>query len=210
MITASGVLFDIDGTLVQSLAAVERAWATFGKRHGLEPQEVLHRIHGRRSIDSIRLILPDADADAEDLVLRHLEASDTEGVVATGGALDLIECLVDIPWGVVSSGTSDVATARLAAAGITNFRATVFGEDVAQGKPHPEPFLLGAQRLGLSPAECVAFEDAPAGIRSAKDAGMRVIAIGPASGDYGADLSVEDFSLLSCETQGGKVTIGIR
>ena len=210
MIRARGVLFDIDGTLVQSLAAVERAWVTFAARHGISSEGLMDRIHGRRSIDSIRLILPHLDAAAEDIVLRGLEASDTTGVVATAGALELIAAIGSVKWGIVTSGTSDVATARLRAAGISGEHAVVFGEEVVHGKPNPEPFLLGATRLGLDPSECVAFEDTAAGIRSAKSAGMQVIGIGTGAEVIEADLSVADFRALEARTDDGYFEVSIR
>ena len=172
-----GLLFDLDGTLIDSLHAVDRAWTTWALRHRLEPSEVLPLIHGRRSIESIRAILPDADSEAEDLVLRQIESSDTRWVKALPGAVELLRGLPPHKWGVVTSGTSDVARARLRAAGIPVPAACVFGEDVSFGKPHPEPYLLGAQYLGLEPTEIVAFEDTAAGLQSIVSAGMSAVAV---------------------------------
>jgi sugar-phosphatase len=207
LIRAKGLLFDIDGTLVQSLAAVERSWMLFAERHGLDTSDILHKIHGRRSIDSIRLILPHVDAAEQDLILRQIEVANSADVLATEGALQFLECIVDLPWAVVTSGTSDVATARLQAAGITGFAAAVFGEDVVHGKPDPEPYRLGADRLGFDPAECVAFEDTAAGIRSAKAAGMKVIGIGDKSELGEADMAVRDFTQISCYVDNGEAVL---
>jgi sugar-phosphatase len=195
------LLFDLDGTLANSMAAVDRAWGTLCQRHGLDLSYVLPQIHGRRSIDSIRALLPHVDAEAEDAWLRHLEATDTEGVFALPGVAEFIESLT-CPWTVVTSGTSDVARARLRAAGIPEPVVAVFGEDVARGKPAPDPFKLGADRLGVAAERCLAFEDTVAGIRSAHAANMKVIAVTtstPADLLSEADAVVEDFRQVRFE-----------
>lgn len=173
-----GLLFDLDGTLIDSLHAVDRSWATWALRHGLDPAEVLPQVHGRRSIETIRVLLPEADAEAENLVLRQIESSDTRGVSALPGALELLTMLPAHRWGVVTSGTSDVAIARLSATGLPVPPAAVFGEDVSFGKPHPEPYLLGATYLGVDPKDIVAFEDTAAGLQSIIAAGMRAVSVG--------------------------------
>lgn len=178
IVRAKGLLFDLDGTLIDSLPAVDRAWSTFARKHGLEPEFVLSRIHGRRSVDSIRELLPHVDPDEEDAYIRHLESTDTEGVRALPGARELLESLPLDRWCIVTSGTSDVALARIAATGLPSPRFAVFGEDVSRGKPAPDPFILGAERLGFAPAECVGFEDTDAGLASIVASGARPIAIG--------------------------------
>ena len=177
-IKAKGLLFDLDGTLIDSLPAVDRAWTKFAERHGLDPVDVLSKIHGRRSIDSIRTLLPHLDADAEDAWIRNVEATDTEGVYALPGALALLEALPPDRWCVVTSGTSDVARARMAATGLPLPRFAVYGEDVANGKPHPEPFSKGAEKLGFAPDDCVGFEDTDAGLSSVAASGARAVAVG--------------------------------
>jgi sugar-phosphatase len=174
----AGVLFDLDGTLVDSIQAVNRAWTTLAKRHNLDPFEVLERIHGRRALDSLKLFLEDSVAEAESLWLREQEVLDTHGVCALPGAVELIASLPPDRWAIVTSGTSDVARARLKAAGIPEPRVTVFGEEVDRGKPAPDPYLLGAERLGLAAQHIVAFEDTHAGLESIRSAGMTAIAVG--------------------------------
>lgn len=178
IVRAKGLLFDLDGTLIDSLPAVDRAWANFARKHGFETGYVRERIHGRRSIDSIRELVPHVDPHEEDAWMRGLESSDTEGVIALPGSKALLEALPLDRWAVVTSGTSDVALARIAATGLPLPRFAVFGEDVARGKPAPDPFLLGAERLGFVPADCIGFEDTDAGIASIQSAGARAVAVG--------------------------------
>lgn len=178
ILRAQGLLFDLDGTLIDSLPAVDRAWRSFAARHGLDAEDVLARIHGRRSIDSIRALLPHVDALAEDAWIRDLESTDTEGVLALPGAQALLASLPPDRWCVVTSGTSDVARARMAAAGLPQPRFAVFGEDVKNGKPHPEPFEKGARLLGFRPNDCVGFEDTDAGLASIVAAGVRALSVG--------------------------------
>lgn len=200
-----GLLFDLDGTLIDSLHAVDRAWTTWAIRHGLEPSDVLPLIHGRRSIESIRAIMPDIDAEAEDLVLRQIESSDTSGVVALPGAAALLEQLPPDRWGIVTSGTSDVARARLRATGIPIPPAAVFGEDVTFGKPHPEPYLLGASYLGLDPSDVVAFEDTRAGLQSIQAAGMRHVSVG-----FPLEPVIYDYRRLRLQFEGDEIILNLQ
>lgn len=171
------VLFDLDGTLIDSLPAVDRAWRNWALANDLDPGQVLPHIHGRRSLDSIRALAPHLDAEAQNAILRRMESTDTEGVTILPGAHALLAALPEHTWTIVTSGTSDVAQARLKATGIPIPPVAVYGEDVANGKPAPDPYLLGAAKLGVEAARCVVFEDTVAGIRSAHAAGMRAIGI---------------------------------
>ncbi|HLK15875.1 MAG TPA: HAD-IA family hydrolase [Fimbriimonadaceae bacterium] len=200
-----GLLFDLDGTLIDSLHAVDRAWSTWALRHRLDPADVLPLIHGRRSIESIRAILPEIDAEAEDLVLRQIESTDIHGVKALPGAPELLRSLPPDRWGVVTSGTSDVALARLGATGIPVPRACVFGEDVRYGKPHPEPYLRGASLLGLDPADLVAFEDTSAGLQSIVSAGIRAVAV-----SFPYDPVIYDYRHLSVRIDGDALMLSIQ
>ncbi len=177
-----GFLFDLDGTLVDSLAVVERAWKNWGKRHGIAPEEVLSFIHGKQAITSLRHFMSGATAEAiqqEFIALEKMEAEDTEGIVALPGALALLATLdeLDIPWAIVTSGSVPVAGARHAAAGLPAPAAFVTAERVENGKPEPDAYLLGAQLLDLEPEECVVVEDAAAGILSGLSAGCHVVAV---------------------------------
>lgn len=177
-----GFLFDLDGTLVDSLPTVERAWANWAKAHRIAPQEVLDFIHGKQAITSLSHFLQgqcEETIQQEFDALEKIEAADTQGVVEMPGAKALLARLdeLDIPWAIVTSGTVPIASARHRAAGLPAPRAFITAEQVARGKPHPDAYLLGARQLGLQPAECVVVEDAPAGILSGLAAGCQVIAV---------------------------------
>ncbi|CAI1848844.1 sugar phosphatase [Serratia proteamaculans] len=177
-----GFLFDLDGTLVDSLPAVERAWINWAKRRGINPQDVLDFIHGKQAITSLRHFMPGESEEAiqqEFLLLEQVEAQDTNGVTALPGAAALLERLnrLDIPWAIVTSGSIPVATARRNAGGLPQPEVFITAEQVKHGKPQPDAYLLGAERLGLAPQDCVVVEDAAAGILSGLAAGCQVIAV---------------------------------
>ena len=177
-----GFLFDLDGTLVESLPVVERAWTQWAERHGISPQQVLDFIHGKQAITSLRHFMPnatEAELQHEFTRLEQVEAEDTDGVNALPGALALLEQInaLGIPWAIVTSGSVPVANARRIAGGLPLPEVFVTCELVKQGKPYPDAYLLGAKGLGLAPQDCVVVEDAPAGILSGLAAGCQVIAV---------------------------------
>ncbi|HEI8866471.1 sugar phosphatase [Serratia sp. AKBS12] len=177
-----GFLFDLDGTLVDSLPAVERAWTQWATRRGVNPQDVLAFIHGKQAITSLRHFMPgasEAEIQHEHDVLEQVEAQDTEGVRALPGAVALLARLnqLAMPWAIVTSGSIPVATARRAAAGLPQPEVFITAEQVEHGKPQPDAYLLGAERLGLAPQHCAVIEDAAAGILSGLAAGCQVIAV---------------------------------
>jgi sugar-phosphatase len=168
------MLFDLDGVLVDSVAASRRAWIWWASRHGLDPEPFLNA-HGRPTRDAIREFAPDLDVGVEEAVVDERESTDTEGVVALPGAADLLSS--DRRLAIVTSCGPRLALARLAAAELPVPDVVITADDVAHGKPDPEPYLLGASRLGLEPEDCTVFEDAPAGVRAGKAAGMRVVGL---------------------------------
>jgi sugar-phosphatase len=181
-VECKGFLFDLDGTLVDSLPAVERAWVNWAKRRGVDPQDVLDFIHGKQAITSLRHFMPgesEAAIQQEFLLLEQVEAQDTEGVTALPGAAALLARLnqLDIPWAIVTSGSIPVATARRNAGGLPQPEVFITAEQVKKGKPQPDAYLLGAELLGLAPQDCVVVEDAAAGILSGLAAGCQVIAV---------------------------------
>lgn len=177
-----GFLFDLDGTLVDSLAVVERSWQFWAESYGVDPQEVLEFIHGKQAITTLRHFMPgksEAEIQAEFLRLEHIEATDLDGVRALPGAVELLLHLEaqSIPWAIVTSGSIPVAHARHRAAGLPQPAVFITAEQVTRGKPQPDAYLLGAERLGLTPQECLVVEDAPAGIQSGLAAGCHVAAV---------------------------------
>ncbi|MBM3682817.1 MAG: HAD-IA family hydrolase [Actinobacteria bacterium] len=176
-----GFLFDLDGTLVNSKPAVERAWIQLAKEAQI-PVEKMVGLHGIPGEQSLRMLMKDRDeAEIMNWVQRieYLEMSDTDGITAINGAKELLTELNDkeIPWTIVTSCTIPLAQSRVKAAGIQLPHNAVTFDDVELGKPHPEPFILGAKRIGLNPNQCWVIEDAPAGVKSGKTAGCTVAAV---------------------------------
>jgi mannitol-1-/sugar-/sorbitol-6-phosphatase len=192
--SCSAILFDLDGVLVNSIGAVERAWRKFAARHSLDADYVIRTAHGHRSIETIALLLPDADLEVENEIVEGDEVSDTDGLAATEGAAELLAILPPDRWTVVTSGTRPLATVRLRAAALPVPAKMVTASEVSNGKPHPEPYLKGAAALGIAPERCLVFEDAQSGIRAAHAAGMKVIGI---PGTYDADNLTEAAALVS-------------
>jgi sugar-phosphatase len=175
-LSCAAVLFDLDGVLVDSRAAVERQWSIWARAHGLDPATVIHAAHGRPTIDTIRQLAPHLDSAAEAMIVEQREIADLEGVRAIPGAADLLARIPGGRWAVVTSGTRRLATTRLCAVGLP-LPSTLVAAGDANGKPSPEPYLKAAAALRFEPGECVVIEDAPSGIRAGKAAGMRVIAV---------------------------------
>ncbi|HEY2860625.1 MAG TPA: HAD-IA family hydrolase [Terracidiphilus sp.] len=195
-ITGRAILFDMDGTLVDSTACVEYMWGTWGERHGIALQDILAISHGRLTRDTIREIAPHLDAEAEAKALDDAAVTRGEGIVALRGARELVATLRPGEWAVVTSAPRALAEARLRFAGLPIPTCLVGNEDVRAGKPDPDGFLKAAAWLGVDPADCTVVEDTPAGILAARAAGMRVLAVGttfPESELLGAQ-RVRDFS----------------
>ena len=174
---ASALLFDLDGVLADSTRSVVRAWSAWARRVGLEPDELLPKVHGRRAIETIRAARPDLDAEAELATLVADEATDNHDTEEIPGARALVSALPAEAWAIVTSGLREVATARLVAAGIPIPRVMITAESIERGKPDPDCYLRGAQALGVAPGECIVVEDAPIGATAARGAGMRLIAL---------------------------------
>lgn len=192
-----GVLFDLDGVLVDSTPAVARVWAAWAREHGFDADEVVRQAHGKPSIATIRELLPDADHEAENREVERREIEDVEGVIPLPGALKLLRALPAKRWAIVTSCTRPLARVRIRAADLPMPEHLVTSNDVLHGKPDPEPYLKGARLLGVPAEACVVLEDSPAGIRAGKAAGARVVALRTTAGDArlreaGADCIVDD------------------
>ena len=172
-----GLLFDMDGVLLDSTPAVARVWHHWAIEHGFNPQEVVRAAHGRPSISTIRDYLPNSDHHAENREVERRELADLKGIVPWPGAIELLQSLPVNHWAIVTSCTRPLAEARLLAGGLPRPKFFISSDDIRNGKPAPDPYLKGAQLLGASPADCIVVEDVPAGVRSGKAAGCRVIAL---------------------------------
>jgi sugar-phosphatase len=198
IITASALLFDLDGVLVDSTPAISRVWTQWAIKHGFEPEKTVREAHGRPSIEAIRDLLPDADHEALNLEIEGREIEDVEGVVPLPGALELLTSLPANRWTIVTSCTRPLAEVRVHAAGLPVPPKMVTSSEITNGKPHPEPYLKGAQTLNVAIADCIVIEDVPAGIRSGKAAGARVIALRTTAPDADLISSGADWVLDSC------------
>jgi sugar-phosphatase len=212
--TCSALLFDLDGVLVDSTRSVERHWRIWAREQGIDGDKVMAVAHGVRTIEVIRAVAPHLDAEAEVRKLESREANDHEGVTTMPGAFELVRSVPDRQWGVVTSGTRLLATERLHLFGIPIPKVMVTADDVALGKPHPAPYLKGAELLGVNPSECLVIEDAPAGIQSARAGGMKVIALAstyPASALGEADVVIPKLDRIQVAVNGARmlvVTVG--
>ena len=198
IVTARALLFDLDGVLIDSTPAVTRVWAQWAAEHGFEPETTVREAHGRPSIETIRELLPDADHEALNAVLERREIEDLNGVVPLPGAVELLTSLPPERWAIVTSCTRELARVRIQAAGLPLPPTIITSSDITNGKPHPEPYLKGASALGFDAADCIAFEDVPAGIRSARAAGARVIALRTTATESELAAAAPDWILDNC------------
>lgn len=174
----SAFLFDMDGTILTSIAAAERIWTNWAQRHGLDVAAFLPTIHGMRAVDTIRALgLPGVDAEHEAAALTLAEIDDVEGISEIAGAISFLSLLPSDRWAIVTSAPRLLAHARLSAAGIALPNVLITAEDVAHGKPSPDCFMMAADRMGFNAGDCLIFEDAPAGIRAAEAAGATVVVV---------------------------------
>lgn len=207
-LSGSGFLFDLDGTLIDSTASVNRCWLTWAERWNIDPA-FRDTDHGKPAEQIVTSLVPAkfaGDALAEILAL---EISDVDGIAPTPGALEVLEQIPDGNWGIVTSCTRPLAHARMDAAGIPRPSVLVTAEQTRSGKPHPAPYREGARRLGITCPDSIVVEDAPAGLESARRAGAQTIAvIGTYRGDeLEADRIVNSLSGLRIDGEGDRLSI---
>ena len=193
-------LFDMDGTLLSSIAAAERVWARWAARHGLDVRAFLPTIHGMRSVETVRRLgLPGVDPETEAAAITAEEMVDVAGIAAIAGAGAFLAGLPSSAWAVVTSAPRALALRRIAAAGLPVPGLMIAAEDVARGKPAPDCFELAAARLGVSARDCLVFEDAPAGIAAGESAGAAVVVITATHAHplHTAHLAVRDYAMLA-------------
>ncbi|MFF4309860.1 HAD-IA family hydrolase [Streptomyces sp. 900105755] len=213
VLTARALLLDMDGTLVNSDAVVERIWRRWSERHGLDGDEVMKVVHGRQGHASMAVLLPDRPVKqnlADNARMLAEETADVEGVVEVPGAAAFLASLQGLPHALVTSADVALSTVRMAAAGLPLPAVRVTAESVGASKPDPEGFLKGAAELGVAPADCVVFEDSGAGIAAGRAAGMRVVGVGARAGVHGPDAVVRDLTEVRVEaTADGSIRVHV-
>lgn len=209
------LLLDMDGTLVDSDAVVERLWRRWSIEHGVDPDRVLRIAHGRQAHSTMAEVLPDRPAELnrqESRALLAEETADTDGVVPVPGAPAFMAAVEAVPHALVTSADVGLATARMSAAGLRMPRTRVTAECVSASKPDPEGFLKGAAELGFAPADCLVLEDSGAGIAAALAAGSPVLGVGPRASAHGPTAHVPDLTRLEVEAlpDGAGVRLAVR
>ena len=199
MLHAKAILFDIDGTLVDSTPVVERSWHTWAQEYDVDAEEVMRVCHGRRTEDTVAEFVTPQQLAVAVARVQALELADFDGVTALPGARQLIDALPRQRWAAVTSGERALMTARLTAAQLPIPETMICAEDVAVGKPSPEGYLQAAAALGFDAGQCVVIEDAPAGIAAGLAAGAHVVAVATTHTAHqvaSADVIVADLSCL--------------
>ena len=213
-IHAQALLFDNDGTLVSSLESVRRCWTRWAGEYGITAERFAQvELHGRPAAEIAADLLPAGVVPEAVARIEHLEVEDVPngGVHLLPGTRFFLDALPADRWAVVTSATRRLAEARLDAVSILP-KTLVAADDITRGKPDPEPYLLGARALGVDPAACVVFEDAPAGLQAGRAAGMTTVALATThrAAELDADLVVDDLSALSVLVTDGGIEISVR
>ncbi|MEV5238244.1 HAD-IA family hydrolase [Streptomyces cinnamoneus] len=212
-LTARALLLDMDGTIVNSDAVVERCWRRWAEEHGLDADEAMKIVHGRQGYATMAVLLPDRPMELNHEDNRRMlaaETADVDGVVPVPGAPAFMAALASLPHALVTSADGPLSRARMTAAGLPMPAVRVTAECVSASKPDPEGFLKGAAELGFAPEDCIVFEDSEAGIAAGRAAGMRVVGVGPRAAAHGPDVAVTDLTQVTVETTGdGGITLRI-
>lgn len=212
-VLCKGILFDMDGILISSLGSVERSWTKWARMRGVDPERTLQIAHGRRSVETITLLRPDLDVNAENDLIEQMEMDDTDGVAVLPGVRALLNSLPPNRWTVVTSATGPLARVRLQFVGVPMPEQIVTADAVTEGKPHPAPYLAGAKLLGLASEECVVFEDSESGAKAGRAAGCTVIATPfshPIESLDAAHYLVPDLTAVSVEVTANRSAIALR
>lgn len=209
---ARALLLDMDNTLVDSQAAVERIWGAWADAHGLEREVVLGVVHGRQGHESMAILLPERPVEenlADNAELQAAETASLDGIVPVPGAPELLASLRGLPHALVTSAGVELAAARMAAAGLPLPEVRVTAEGVTASKPHPEGFLKAAAELGIDPADCIVLEDSAAGIAAGRTAGMRVIGVGANAAAHDPTFTVPDLRALTVTPTADGLTLRV-
>jgi mannitol-1-/sugar-/sorbitol-6-phosphatase len=207
----AAVLFDMDGTLIDSTPVVVRSWLRWAEEEGVDP----HRLAGFHGVPSRAIaerLLPAGRVDAAVERIDAIELADTDGITLLPGAVDALRALQPAHCAIATSCTTPLALARIEAAALPAPDVVVTATDVVRGKPHPDPYLLAARRLGADPAACLVVEDAPSGLEAARAAGCATLAVTTttAPADLVADAVVDDLGEVSFAVIDGLVRVAAR
>ncbi len=209
-IHCQGVLFDMDGILISSIASVERSWTKWALSRDVNPAKAVETAHGRRAIETIALLRPDLNSMQELGVIEDIEIEDGKDITILPGVETLLAALPLDRWTVVTSATERLARARLAQAGLPVPGRMITADQVDKGKPEPDPYLAGAKLLGFPAADCVVFEDSGSGVLAGDAAGCTVIATTfshEASSLTAADYLIEDLTGVGARKQGDRIEL---
>ena len=210
-LACAAVLFDSDGVLVDSDDSVRFAWTRWATTYGLSPDEVLPLVHGRRSIETVGLLIDGPRRSEALAMVDRFELEDAVRVTALSGARSLASSIPRDRWAVVTSAVTALARARLSAAGLPDPPVLVAAEDVVNGKPDPRGYVAAAKALHASPADAVVLEDSAAGVQAARAAGVKyVVGVGERALDTDADVVVQDLQAMNWVMNGLTVKTAIR
>ncbi|WP_330276480.1 HAD-IA family hydrolase [Lentzea sp. NBC_00516] len=209
-LACQAVLFDMDGVLTDSTVSAERAWTQWAHEFGVDPEQVLRGLHGRRATDTVRMHVP-ASAHAGALRrINEIEVADAGSTAPIPGARELVDSLPG-NWAVVTSAPPELLTVRLAAVGIPLPSVVINGDDVTHGKPDPEGYLKAAGKLGLPIGECVVFEDSGNGVAAGLAAeAASVVGVGAEALHTPAPVVVPDLRAVQWTGRGLRVTAALR
>ena len=214
VVEAQGLLFDMDGVLVSSIASATRCWRRWAKHYGVANPDAVEIPHGTRAEDIVRLLAPWVDVAEGLRLIEDMEIEDVNDIVTLPGARELLASLPLERWAIVTSATDRLLAARLRAAGLPQPERLISANMVTRGKPDPEPYLLGARRLGFAAKDCLVFEDAPSGVKAGVAAGCRVVGVlgtTPAEilREVGASWLVASLAGVRAEVSGGGLRVEI-
>ncbi|MFE7315586.1 HAD-IA family hydrolase [Streptomyces sp. NPDC057555] len=199
---ARALLLDMDSTIVNSEAVVERCWRRWAVEQGLPAKDVLKVVHGRQGWATMAALLPDRPMEqnlADNRRMLEQETADVEGVVPVPGAPAFMAALAHLPHALVTSADIALAEARMGAARLPMPDVRITAESVSASKPDPEGFLKGAAELGFAPEDCLVFEDSEAGIEAGRAAGMGVVGVGDRAAQFGPTAHVRDLTQIRVE-----------
>jgi len=201
-LSGRALLFDLDGVLVDSAAAIEKRWRQWADHYDIPFEEVEAVYHGRPAAEVIREVAPHLDVEAATAHMTDATTAGGDQLRAFDGAAALLRALPDRQWTIATSGRRRTATRRLSHVDLPRPDTLVTADDVERGKPDPEPYVLAAERLGVAPADCIVFEDAPAGVEAGRRAGAQVVGVAtgsPPEALSAADLVVPEIGAVDVE-----------